>query len=135
MVGSGLFERVSTPWRLKSNRFWTGDAHDQLAIPINYWIDQIKDCFNLEEDVDKILLYGRLLELKGKPTYRGRDPKRVWLYVQTTDFVGEYENRLKDLLEGGVPPRPCDLNLKVTLDPRPILDQIDWVDRTMQLYP
>ena len=136
-----LFDRITTPIRMslqtKPNKYWVGDNHDQLAIPINYWVEQFLGCFDLENDVEEIHLFGRLLELRGSPTYRGADPEKVHLYVHTKSATGEYEKVLDNTLFGEHRASPCGLEFRVSLFPAPIhkYDELDWVADTMQLYP
>ena len=135
-AGQTLFERVATPFRLKRNEYWVGENHGQLAVPINYWINKLLDVVDLE-DVEEILLFGRLLELRGEPTYRGANPQKIHLYIHTKSFGGGYEKAINELFFGEDRPNPCGLEFRITPFPSPIHqnDDLDWVNKTMQLYP
>ena len=128
-----LFERVATPFRSKKNIFWVGENHDRLAVPVDYWINKILDSLDLDQDVREVLLFGRLLDLKGKPTYRGKDPPRVSLYVQTETQREGFDTGLNEILNQN--PMAYGLPFRVTAYPHSILEGLDWVDPVQRLYP
>ena len=106
----------------KENTYWVGGHNDLLNPSIREGLDIIMGCFDLERDVERIDLYGPLMQLMGEPTYVGKDPKDVHIHIQTSGLLKKYAGRLDFPLDG--------LVLRVELNHKPYQG-----NDSMRLYP